>query len=201
MLFPIFGRPLGVTMPAAFGLVLLGVLLGAAMAWTVASFLADEPASGHPEELVRRAALAHRIYAPEVRHPVEVRASEKIHLSTWLSKRLEADVRPAELTGSGFALLGGRLLPGERLAGAASLPAAQFMYENTNGRRVTLYVRNTIAKQRRTQAGHFPIDGVEVFHWADDRLEYALASSDVSPGELGALAEKARRGNAGVGMR
>lgn len=201
MPFPSFRRPLGVIMPAAFGLVLLGVLLGAAMAWTVASFLADEPASGHPEELARRAALAHRIYAPEVRHPVEVRASEKVHLGTWLSKRLQADVRPAELADSGFALLGGRLLPGERLAGAASLPAAQFMYENTNGRRLTLYVRNTRAKQRRTQVDHFRTDGVDVVHWADDGLEYALASSDVSPSELDALAEKARRSIAGVGMR
>lgn len=201
MTFLSYRRRFGVTMAAALGLLLLGVMLGAAAAWTIASFPADEPASGRPEQLAHRAVLAHRIYAPEVRHPVEVRASEKAHLSAWLSKRLEADMRPPDLAGSGFALLGGRLLPGEPIAGPAPLPAAQFMYENANSRRVTLYVRNTTAKQRSTQTDHSPINAVEVFHWADGRLEYALASGDVSASELSALAEEARRGRTGFGMR
>src|SRR5260370_990363 len=38
--------------------------------------------------LPARAARAHLVYSPEVRHPVEVEAKEKDHLAKWLSKRL-----------------------------------------------------------------------------------------------------------------
>lgn len=93
----------------------------------VGSGCAPSPVRRRRFSRARRAALAHAVYAPEVRHPVEVAAVEKAHLAAWLSKRLEAEVRAPDLGGAGFALLGGRLLPGEALSGAASLPAAQFM--------------------------------------------------------------------------
>ena len=39
-------------------------------------------------EFARQAVLAHVVYSPEVRHPVEVRAAQQEHLVQWLSKRL-----------------------------------------------------------------------------------------------------------------
>lgn len=170
-----------------------GATLGFVAGWTLAVWYpqAGSPAEG--ERLVRRAALAHVIYAPEVRHPVEVPAAQKAHLTAWLSKRLEADVRAPQLEGAGFALLGGRLLPAEAFSGAASLPAAQFMYENTNGRRVTLYVRNANPQHCGSQSDYARIGTVAVSHWTDGALEYALASADVRASELRALAQSARR--------
>lgn len=185
----------------AAGSLLLGAALGAALVWSLFAFRAEDSTSGAVRELARRAALAHAIYAPEVRHPVEVAASEKAHLGAWLSKRLEAEVRPPDLAGGGFALLGGRLLPAEGLSGPASLPAAQFMYENANGRRVTLYVRNTRVQHRGTPGRHLRMRGVRILHWSDGRLEYALASADVSESELRALAQEARRGAGSFGTR
>ena len=79
----------------------------------------------------RQAVTAHAVYMPEVRHPVEVEASQQQHLVQWLSKRLNRQLKipnpPLRLRA-----VGGRLLPGD--AGAR----AQFMYQNAAGERVTL---------------------------------------------------------------
>lgn len=180
------------TVLRAAGWVFFGAATGAAAGWTFAQWHSSRSA-GDAEPLAQRAALAHAIYAPEVRHPVEVRADEKAHLMAWLSKRLETDVRPPELNAEGFALLGGRLLPGEALSARLPLPAAQFMYENVNGRRITLYVRNAEEAERQLAARYARVGGVGVFRWIEGRLACALASGDMDPGELRRLAESVQR--------
>lgn len=111
----------------------------------------------------------------------------------WLSKRLEADVNAPDLGGAGFVLLGGRLLPAEALSGTASLPAAQFMYENANGRRVTLYIRNAGPQHGDSELDLARVGPVRVFHWIHGALAYAIASADVDQGELRSLAQAVRR--------
>ena len=91
--------------------------------------------SGPPApSFVTDALSAHQVYAVEVRHPVEVDAGHADHLVTWLSRRLGFNCR-ARPHDQGFALVGGRLLP------ATIGPAAQLMYQDAGGRRVTLYCR------------------------------------------------------------
>ena len=41
-----------------------------------------------------RAAVAHVVYSPDVRRPVEVGADQEQALVTWLTKRMGTDVRP-----------------------------------------------------------------------------------------------------------
>ncbi|MBS1181340.1 MAG: putative transrane anti-sigma factor [Proteobacteria bacterium] len=84
--------------------------------------------------LIREAEAAHALYTPEVRHPVEVGREEGVHLSKWLSKRLDRTLVIPDLASEGFSLVGGRLLP------AATSAAALLMYENGDGARITLYV-------------------------------------------------------------
>ena len=72
----------------------------------------------------RQAAVAHAVYSPEVRHPVEVGADQEAHLVAWLSKRLATPLRVPHLGAQGFTLVGGRLLPGQP---DDRLPVAQFM--------------------------------------------------------------------------
>jgi anti-sigma factor RsiW len=117
-----------------------------------------------------RAAVAHIVYSPEVRHPVEVGADQEDHLVAWLSKRLGTPLRIPHLNGIGYSLVGGRLLPGERG------PAAQFMYQDAQGQRLTLYVRANREHSRET-AFRFAEDGpVRVFYWVDRGLGFALSS-------------------------
>lgn len=120
--------------------------------------------------LPRKAAVAHAVYTPEVRHPVEVGADQEAHLVAWLSKRLGASLKVPTLTPEGYALVGGRLLPGE--AG----PVAQFMYQSADGRRLTLYVRSGEAANKETAFRYAQEDGLSVFYWIDGPLGYALSA-------------------------
>lgn len=120
-------------------------------------------------ELAQRALLAHRVYAPEVLHPVEVSARQEQHLVQWLSKRMRTPVRAPRLADAGFQLVGGRLLPG-----TDENPAAQFMYENAEGRRLTLYVAANRDGPRETAFRYNEADGVHTFYWIEGALGYAL---------------------------
>ncbi len=136
--------------------------------------------------LPQAAAVAHVVYTPEVRHPVEVEAQHADHLVAWLSKRLGHELHAPDFKAQGFDLLGGRLLPGE------TGPVAQFMYQDGLNRRITLYVRRDDAKRAETSFRHAREDGVEVFYWVDRGLGYAL-SGNVDQADMGRLAEAAYR--------
>ena len=137
--------------------------------------------------LLRQASVAHAVYAPEVLHPVEVTAKEEVHLAKWLSKRLNKDIRIPSFTEQGFSLVGGRLLPAE--PGTA---AAQFMYENKNMQRFTLYVRAMEKKENDTSFRYGENKGISVFYWIDRDWGYAL-SGKLDRETLLALADAAYR--------
>ena len=125
------------------------------------------PAAG----FAHQAAIAHVVYSPDVRHPVEVGADQEAHLVTWLSKRLGTPIHPPRLAKLGYELVGGRLLPGQ------SGPVAQFMYHDPGGQRLTLYV-STEQSQNKETGFRFSEQGpVNVFYWIDGKFGYALSGS------------------------
>jgi len=131
--------------------------------------------------LPRQAAIAHVVYAPDVRRPVEIGADQEETLVKWLSKRLGTPVSVPRLGAVGYELVGGRLLPGNRG------PVAQFMYQAASGQRLTLYVTTEGAGQPAT-GFRFASEGrVNVFYWVDGRFGYALSAA-VPKGELAAVA-------------
>jgi anti-sigma factor RsiW len=81
------------------------------------------------------------------------------------------------LSGEGYELVGGRLLPGETGA------VAQFMYQDAKGKRLTLYVSRLAGKQRDTAFRFSQEDKVSVFYWIDGALGYAL-SGELPKAEL-----------------
>ena len=141
--------------------------LGFALGWMVQSNRTDQFVEA--AALPRRAAVAYAVYAPEVRHPVEVGADQQEHLVKWLSKRLGSDLKAPLLTQQGFDLVGGRLLPGGKG------PVAQFMYQDSRGQRITLYVSLRDAEPRDTAFRFSQEDKVSVFYWIDGKLGYALS--------------------------
>jgi anti-sigma factor RsiW len=157
-----------------------GAVLGAQMhaAWN------HQRATTAMVAIARQAAIAHAAYVPEVRHPVEVAASDEQHLVAWLSKRLETPVRAPSLASAGYRLLGGRLLPPAGEVGAA--PVALFMYENAQGKRLSLLVRRESTAS--DTAFRFAQQGAtNVFYWIDGPLGYALAG-ELGRDELSAVA-------------
>jgi len=166
------GRPRGAGLRSAavIGWVTMGALLGAAGGYHAGQSMAPEVASAAGlASLPRDAAIAHAVFAPEIRHPVEVTADQEQHLVAWLTKRLGAPVRIPDLASDGFALLGGRLLP------AAAGPGAQFMYEDDGGRRLTLYVSVRDEDGATTAFRYAQENGIGVFYWVDGGLAYALS--------------------------
>lgn len=129
--------------------------------------------AGNQEAMVtlpHQAAIAHVVYSPEVRHPVEVGAEQEAHLVQWLSKRLGDKVVIPNLNTEGYSLIGGRLLPSDHG------PAAQFMYQDQSGKRLTLYVRQNTGNGE--SAFRFASEGnVSVFYWIDGPFGYALSGS------------------------
>lgn len=131
--------------------------------------------------LPRQAAIAHAVFSPDMRRPVEVTAEQEDQLVAWLSKRIGTPVRPPRLGAVGYELIGGRLLPGN------SGPVAQFMYQDASGQRLTLYVSTENATQRDT-AFRFAKEGtVNVFYWVDGQFGYAL-SAGIGKNELARVA-------------
>lgn len=118
---------------------------------------------------VKLAISAYEVFSVEVLHPVEVGVDKKDHLLAWLSKRIDHPIKVPELEKYGFKLLGGRLLSMQE-----SRPAAQFMFENNKGKRVTLLVsksaiykdRDLIFQKEKT---------VNSFYWMDSEVAYSVS--------------------------
>lgn len=162
-----------------------GVVLAFGMGWLANGQMTRLQASGAgevakaetPREFARQASVAHAVYSPEVRHPVEVAAAQQEHLVQWLSKRLGRPLKVPNLAAQGYELVGGRLLPGD---GGAR---AQFMFQNVGGERITLYVGSINGKPAsgselsgKETAFSFSSDGpVPGFYWLDQGFGYALA--------------------------
>jgi anti-sigma factor RsiW len=147
--------------------------------------LAGESTMAGSPTFVRDALAAYAVFTPEKRHPVEVAASDEAHLVQWLSRRLGAPLKAPSLVGHGWQLLGGRLLPGEQS------PRAQFMYENGQGRRMTLYVASFGPGQSPAQASFRSLrEGArESFYWVEGSFGYAL-SAELPPEQVQALARE-----------
>jgi anti-sigma factor RsiW len=121
------------------------------------------------QEFTRQVAAAYRVYTPERDRPVEITAGDE--LLAWLSRRLGTPVLAPKLDAFGFRFIGGRLLP---TAGGA--PAAQLMYENATGRRLTLYIRSDLRNVREIEFQFARHGDVNVLYWLDGPRGYALAS-------------------------
>jgi len=148
--------------------ILVGIGVAIGLMVSMVAPLSSDPSLAS-SQLPLRAANAHLVYASEVRHPVEVDATQQEHLVKWLSKRLGIDLKVPVLAREGFELLGGRLLPGNEG------PVAQFMYQDQSGKRLTLYVTRPHKGDALT-AFRFAQEGpVSVFYWMDSECGYALS--------------------------
>lgn len=174
---PPAGRHPRMGLAAAIGGLAIGTVVGYGLHASLATGQRPEPVP-----IAHSAAIAHAVYTPDVRHPVEVGAAQEAHPTQWLSKRLGAPLRVPHPSTDGYALVDGRLLPRE------TGPAAQLMHEGTGGKRLTLYIRTNATDNRET-AFRYALEGkIGVFYWVDGRLGYAL-SGELTREKLLALAE------------
>ena len=129
------------------------------------------------------AVAAYETFTVEARHPVEVRADEGAHLVQWISNRLERPITPPDLSPLGWRLMGGRVLP------TAYAPAAQLMYDDDRGTRLTIYVQPMGIdgeEFRYTQKGD-----IRTIVWAERRLAFVVTGK-VGEAGLMAVAKRVR---------
>ncbi len=160
---------------------LLMALVGGVAGWLGHAQYQSSDRVAQMMPLPRQAAVAHVVFSPDVRRPVEVSAEHEDQLVAWLSKRLGTPVRPPKLAAIGYELIGGRLLPGN------SGPVAQFMYHDASGQRLTLYVTTENATNRDTGFRFAKEGPVNVFYWIDGQFGYAL-SAGIDKSELARVA-------------
>lgn len=160
---------------------LLLAVLGGIAGWQGHARLTGNETMAKAVPLSRQAAVAHVVYSPDVRRPVEVSADQEEQLVKWLSKRMGTPVSPPKLGAIGYELVGGRLLPGN--AG----PVAQFMYQESSGQRLTLYVSTENVENRDTGFRFAKEGAVNVFYWVDGKFGYAL-SGGIDKGDLANVA-------------
>jgi anti-sigma factor RsiW len=149
----------------AIAATLAALIVGGVAGWMARGAVAASPSS---LDLFTADALeAYRLYAVEVRHPVEVPGDQRPHLVEWLSKRLGSQLRAPDLEKMGLKLVGGRLLPGP------TGPSAFFMYEGPSGDRFTLYLGHT--SDQETALRYTAGDKNAAFYWVDRNLAYVLS--------------------------
>ncbi len=152
------------------------LMLGVGIGWLGRDIVIER--GGIPTTFPRQAAVAHALYAADVRRPVEVWATEEKSLVNWLTKRLGFEVHAPDLNGLGYALVGGRLVAGNEN------PTALLMYENADKQRLSLQIRRqSHGGKASTGAGETAFryaveNGIGVFYWIDDEdCGYAISGN------------------------
>ncbi|MBI3198967.1 MAG: anti-sigma factor [Rhodospirillales bacterium] len=177
------GQRTGWMRTAAAALVIF--VAGAAGGWFANGLVPASAPVAPTTSLAQGATAAFRTFVVEVAHPVEVGAAQEAHLLQWLGKRLGRPLAAPDLSRFGYKLMGGRLLP----AGGAA--AAQLMYDDASGRRLTVYVR---AASGTETAFRFRQEGdAATFAWIDQGFGFAVTAM-ASRDELLPIAEAVYRG-------
>lgn len=177
--------------PLNFATLLGMFLLGITVGWyskPIAPIAADQSLVVH---LVKPAAFAHTIYASDKIKPVEFSAKQEARLTHWLSDRMHTSIKPPVLLKYGYQFVGGRLIP------STNRMAALFMYENREGKRITLYVRRVNSfqfkkEQREIRFASEP--GISTLFWRQGEMGFAL-SGDPDNKTLSKAANTARVNN------
>ena len=162
--------PRGAAIAAGVALLLSGAVAG----WVVrgevpfgageAVQIAEATPPIDTRELMVRAAMAHEVIGDDDLHLAV--SEDDGSIGRYVSTRMGAKVRVPQLASLGYRLVGSRILPD------TGGPAAQFVFEEAGGARVTLYVRSEAA--RGVDITYALADDLSMFYWNDSQHSYAL---------------------------
>ena len=155
---------------------LLIFLAGGAGGWMISQYSLNNPEQTSQEAsaqkwqaLATQAVSAHAVFVPDRGRPVEVRAKQEGESLRWISKRFGRKLLTPDLTAFGWTIIGGRVLPIEGKAGA------QFMYQNADGRRLTVFLGDNPDKKevdyRFWQKGN-----IGCYYWYEPEFGVAVAT-------------------------
>jgi len=125
----------------------------------------------------RAAAIAHVVYMPTVLRPANADADREADMTRWIAGQLGTERHAPMLTERGFALTGGRMLPGENGT------IVEYMYRNADGERLTVCIAPRKTEAATTAFRLYEDGPVKVYYWADGRFSYAV-SAGMAPARL-----------------
>jgi anti-sigma factor RsiW len=139
--------------------------VGGASGWAIRGW--SVPPVAGTAALAREAAASYTVYANDPTRPIEVAASQGPALDRWFSARLARSVKAPDLRAAGLTLAGGRLVATEH--GAAGL----YLYRDTAGRWIGLYMRpmKVDGNDRMTKRQEGAVAG---WTWADEGLGFGV---------------------------
>lgn len=159
-------RPRAATWQAMAAALLLA--LGGLGGWGVHDLLHPLPTG--VDALAQEANASFVAYAPDRTRPVELAASDSGELSRWFSTRLKRAVGVPDLSGSGYRLMGGRLVPTQHG------PAGMLMYDDGRGSRFVMLMRPMAEPGDKPM--HMQRAGAATsYAWVQDGLGYSLVGA------------------------
>jgi anti-sigma factor RsiW len=163
--------------------VLLAFLVGGGGGWALHGRFGVAP--NDLTQLAREAIANHVVYTADRKRPTELGAEQRDDLARWVSNRLGRPVAPPDMSSAGFRYMGGRL------AATPQGPAGQFMYQNAEGARLTVFVL-PMRDAPDTPARRVDVGATDGCAWIDKGVGYTVVAP-VSPEELHRLAEDVQR--------
>ena len=148
-------------------------VIGGAGGWMVrgegAPTAGQQVAAGPPidtAELMVRASMAHVVSRDdELRTPT---SGGSAGMGDYLADRMGKPVRVPSLDTFGYRLIGSRVLPD------TNGPAAQFVFSDESGKKVSLYVRGEQANG--VDITYALADDLSMFYWNDSKRSYAMVT-------------------------
>ncbi|MGH1349950.1 MAG: anti-sigma factor family protein [Methyloligellaceae bacterium] len=130
----------------------------------------------------QNAISSHLVFASDVSKPVEFAAPQQSYFLALVKERMARSLTPPALTFAGFKFLGGRIVPHE------DKPAVLFMYENVNGKRITLLVGQNDTPKRKAMK-LWTKNKLNCFFWFDGKLSFSV-TSDIEDTKLKLVSEQ-----------
>lgn len=162
------------------------LMLGGTGGWGLREVVS--PAQTGIAALAQEASANYAVYAPDRSRPVELAAADRDELAGWFSNRLKRPVGVPDLSGSGYRLMGGRLVA------TPHGPAGMVMYDDAHGARFVMLMRPMAEPGDVPMRAHTS-ESSNGFAWAQDGLGYSLVGA-TDPTVLHPLANEIRRSTA-----
>lgn len=163
------GVPHWAAMAAAIALFVVGAAGGWIVRGEAGPDAAQQVAAAPPidtQELMVRASMAHVVsHEDELRSP---KSGGRAAVGDYLADRMGEPVRVPSLESFGYRLVGSRVLPD------TSGPAAQFVFSDEAGKKVSLYVRGEQANG--VDITYALADDLSMFYWNDSDRSYAMVT-------------------------
>jgi anti-sigma factor RsiW len=143
------------------------LVVGGAGGWAMRGAAVGRSEANGVGALAQEAAYTFEVYGVDRSHPVEFGAAEKAQLVSWIASRIGRTVSVPDLTASGYAFMGGRLIATAH--GAAGL----LMYSNGQGQRLVMLVR-PMAIDKDTRMSEHSYGDIHGFAWASKGTGFSL---------------------------